>query len=62
LKDNPAEMAVQAQRCRRLAKSSSGSTRNSLLLMATDYDAREKAARDDAATDPPIRPGQPKAE
>ena len=43
--DDPAEMAAQATRCRRLAKWSSGAVRDSLQLMADDYQARGKAAQ-----------------
>ena len=43
--DDPSEMAAQAKRCRRLARWCSGSTKNSLTIMADDYDARESAAK-----------------
>lgn len=43
--DDPAEMAAQARRCRRLAKWSNGVVKSSLLMMASDYETREKAAR-----------------
>ena len=37
-------MAVQAQRCRRLEKYATGQTRDTLRLLAEDYEQREKTA------------------
>ena len=43
--DDPAEMAAQAKRCRRLAQWCSGSMRDSMNTMADDYELRQKAAK-----------------
>lgn len=53
MSDDPAKMAAQARRCRRLANLSSGSVKTALLKLAEDYQRREEAARDTAP--PPLR-------
>jgi hypothetical protein len=43
--DDPAEMAAQAVRCRRLAKWCSASMKASMIMMAEDYENRALAAK-----------------
>ena len=54
--DDPAEMAAQARRCRRLATYASGQTKNTLSLLADDYEQRQKTAEDQSALEVPAMP------
>ena len=52
--DDPAQMAAQARRCRRLAKYADGQVRDTLELLAEDYEKREKTAQPNSLTDAPV--------
>jgi hypothetical protein len=43
--DDPAEMAAQAIRCRRLAKWCNGPMKASMIMMAEDYQIRAQVAK-----------------
>jgi hypothetical protein len=46
--DEPVEMAAQARRCRRLMRTATGQMRETLRLLAADYDQRRQAAENEA--------------
>ena len=52
--DDPAEMAAQAGRCRRLAKYASGQIKNTLSLLADDYERRQRTAEHEAGIGVPV--------
>jgi len=58
--DEPAEMAAQARRCRRLMRNATGQMRETLRLLAADYDQRQQAA-ENAADGTAIAPPAPRA-